>query len=95
MVAAMGVISVLLKLDQKQMVPALQEVCQTLDAAGGELVLDFSAVRRIDSNAVRAIEQLACTADGKAVKVVLRGVNVDVYKALKLVKLASRFSFAA
>jgi anti-anti-sigma factor len=95
MVAAMGVISVVLKLDEKQIVPALQEVCQTLDGAGGELVLDFSAVRRIDSTAVRVIEELARKADGKAVKVVLRSVNVDVYKVLKLVKLASRFSFAA
>ena len=34
-------------------------------------------------------------ADEKGVKVVLRGVNVDVYKVLKLVKLASRFSFLA
>jgi hypothetical protein len=29
------------------------------------------------------------------VKVVLRGVNVGVYKVLKLVKLASRFSFVS
>ena len=29
----------------------------------------------------------------KAVKVGLRGVNVEIYKVLKLVKLASRFSF--
>ena len=32
-------------------------------------------------------------ADAKTVKVVLRGVNVDVYKVLKLVKLTPRFSF--
>jgi hypothetical protein len=29
------------------------------------------------------------------VKIVLRGVNVDIYKVLKLVKLTSRFAFAA
>ena len=38
---------------------------------------------------------LAGIADDKAVKVVLRGVNVDIYKVLKLMKLASRFSFLA
>lgn len=85
----------LLKLDEKQIVPALQEVGQKLQSAGGELVLDFSAVRRIDANAVRAIEELARKADEKAVKIVLRGVNVDVYKVLKLVKLTARFSCAA
>jgi anti-anti-sigma regulatory factor len=59
------------------------------------VVLDFSSVRRIDPNALRAMEKLAGLADGKAVKVVLRGVNVDIYKVLKLVKLTSRFSFLA
>jgi hypothetical protein len=31
----------------------------------------------------------------KGVKVVLRGVKVDVYKVLKLVRLAPRMSFAS
>ena len=39
------------------------------------------------------METLADSADEKAVKVVLRGVNIDIYKVLKLAKLASRFSF--
>jgi hypothetical protein len=38
---------------------------------------------------------LAGAADEKAVKVALRGVHVDVYKVLKLVKLTPRFSFPA
>ena len=51
----------------------------------GEVTLDFSSVRRIDPGALRAMEELARMADEKDVKVVLRGVNVDVYKVLKLV----------
>ena len=39
------------------------------------------------------MEEFAGIADEKGVKVALRGVNVHVYKVLKLVKLASRFSF--
>ncbi|HXZ32505.1 MAG TPA: STAS domain-containing protein [Terriglobales bacterium] len=85
----------LITLDEKQLVPDLQEMCQKLDTSGTELVVDFSAVRRIDSNAVRVIEELAQKAENKAAKVVLRGVDVDIYKVLKLVKLASRFSFVA
>jgi anti-anti-sigma regulatory factor len=91
----MGEIAMLLKLEEDQLVPGLQEISKKLDASGAELVVDFSAVCRIDSNAVLAIEELAREADNKAIKIVFRGVNVDVYKVLKLVKLASRFSFAA
>jgi anti-anti-sigma regulatory factor len=71
----------------------LQEALGKLDSAGGELVLDFSSVRRIDPSALRAMEKLAAMADEKAVKVALCGVNVDVYRVLKLVKLTRRFSF--
>ena len=83
-----------LKVDEKQIPQSLKELEQNLDGAG-EAVLDFSAVRRIDANAVRAFEDLARKADEKRVKIVLRGVNVDVYKLLKLVKLSPRFVFAA
>jgi anti-anti-sigma regulatory factor len=75
-------------------VPALQDAVEKLDGVAGEVVLDFMSVNRIDSSALRAMEGLAAIADQKAVKIVLRDVNVDVYKVLKLVKLARRFSFA-
>jgi len=84
--------SVWLKVDGERVAPALQEVPQKF-ADGGEVVLDFSAVERIDPAGIREMEKLAGIADAKAVKVVLAGVNVDIYKVLKLVKLASRFSF--
>jgi anti-anti-sigma regulatory factor len=84
-----------LNLEETCLVPALQEAVQKLDGAEGEVILDFGAVRRIDSSALRAIEGFAGIADQKAIKVVLRGVNVDVYKVLKLVKLAPRFVFAS
>ncbi len=85
----------LLKIDGDRAAEALQEAIASLDGAGGELVLDFSSVRRVDAGVLRAMEKLAGAAGDKAVKVVLRGVNIDVYKALKLIKLASRFSFPA
>ena len=95
MAVSMATIAVWLKIDEEQVVPALQEARQKLDGADGELLLDFSSVRRVDPGAIRAMEELADLADGKAVKVSLHGVNVNVYKVLKLVKLASRFSFVA
>ena len=89
----MPMIAEWLKIDGERVVPALQEAREKLDSAEGEVVLDFSSVRRIDPGAIREMEALARIADRKAVKVMLRGVNVDIYKVLKLVKLAPRFSF--
>jgi len=95
MVARMAMVAVWLKIDEERMIQALQEAGEKLDSVEGEVALDFSSVRRIDPSALRAMEELAGIANDKGVKVVLRGVSVDVYKVLKLVKLASRFSFAS
>lgn len=84
-----------LEIDGDRMVETLQAARETLDSVKGDVVLDFSSVRRIDPSVIRAMEKFASIADEKAVKVVLRGVNVDIYKVLKLVKLTSRFSFLA
>ena len=89
----MAMMAVWLKIDEERVVQALQEAGEKLDGVEGEVVLDSSSVRRIDATALRAMEEFVDIADDKGVKVVLRGVNVSVYKVLKLVKLASRFSF--
>lgn len=89
----MAMIDVFLNIDEGRVVLDLQEAGGNLDCTQGEAVLDFSSVRRIDSTSLQAIEEFARIADEKAVKIVLRGVSVDVYKVLKLVKLAHRFSF--
>jgi anti-anti-sigma regulatory factor len=85
--------SVWLKIEGDSVARALQEALEKLDGAGGEVVLDFSAVHRIDPCALRAMESLAGTAKDKSAQIVLHGVSVDIYKVLKLAKLASRFSF--
>jgi anti-anti-sigma regulatory factor len=71
----------------------IQEAVEKVKSAEGDVVLDFSSVRRIDSSVVTALEELAGMAEGRSVKVVLRAVNVDVYKVLKLLKLSQRFAF--
>jgi anti-anti-sigma regulatory factor len=82
-----------LEIEGERVIQTLQKDPETLDGAQGDVVLDFSSVRRINPSGLRVMEKLAGIADDKAVKVVLRGVNVDIYKVLKLVKLTSRFSF--
>jgi anti-anti-sigma regulatory factor len=93
MAVRMPMIPVFLNIAEERVVLDLQEAGENLDCTQGEAVLDFSSVRRIDSSALQAIEDFARIADEKAVKIVLRGVSVDIYKVFKLVKLAHRFSF--
>jgi anti-anti-sigma regulatory factor len=83
-----------IKVDSEHVVHTLQQdAVEKVNAAEGEVVLDFSGVPRIDSSVVRALEELAGLADDRSVKVVLRAVNMDIYKVLKLLKLTQRFSF--
>jgi len=76
-------------------IPGLAEGIEQIDRVGGELVLDFSPLERIDTEALEALEKLAGAADRKAAKITLRCVAPKVYKVLKLARLSSRFSFVA
>ena len=83
-----------IKINPERILHALQhEAADKVNSARGEVILDFSSVLRIDSDGAGALEQLAGLAEEKSVKVVLRAVNVDIYKVLKLLKLTQRFSF--
>lgn len=95
MVVGMPTIAAWPKLVEGQEAQGLRDAAEKLDSAEGEVVFDFSGVRRIDSNTLRALGEFARSADEKAVTVVLRNVNVDIYKALTLAKLTSRFSFVS
>lgn len=79
------------KNDQETLVQALRDAPDKL-AAGGEVVLDFSSVQRIDAPVIAELEKLASAAESKNAKVVLSGVCINVYKVLKLLKLAPRFT---
>jgi len=85
--------AVWLKVDEERVVQGLHEAGEKLESAEGEVVLDLSSVLRIDAKGLIALEELAGLADDRGVKVALRDVNVSVYKVLKLMRLASRFSF--
>lgn len=83
-----------IKIDPEHVAHALrQEAVEQLGGAANEIVLDFGAVARIDANAIRALEELSGLAGEQNVRVVLRAVNMDIYKVLKLVNLAPRFGF--
>ncbi len=85
--------SVLHSIDEQRVVLSLREAVEKLDGGTGEVVVDLSDLRRIDTPGLKSLDELARAAEAKVIKVVLRGANVDVYKALKLGKLTQRFSF--
>lgn len=87
--------TVFLTIDDQHLISSLEKADKNLDSDGGDVSLCFSSVRRVDAAALRALEKLASHADRKKLKVVLRGVNVDFYKALKLAKLAGRFTLVS
>ena len=88
----MTTIAMLHKVNGESLAQELIEVREKLNSADGEVILDFTAVRRVDPSGLSALEAFAGAADEKAVKVALQGVNVDVYKVLKLARLSTRFS---
>ena len=94
MVVCMALTVVWLKFDEERIAQALQEAMGKLNSIENKVILDFSSVRRIDSGELRVMEDFVGIADSRGVKIVLRGVSVDIYKVLKLVKLAPRFVFS-
>ena len=85
--------AVWVKLDGKGLVQAFEDACAKLARDDAEVLVDLSSVHRIDSGSLRALEDVADAGDGKGTRVVLRGVNIDIYKVLKLMKLSPRFAF--
>jgi ABC-type transporter Mla MlaB component len=81
------------RIDGERLATVLKEQREKLGEQSGDVMLDFSGVARIDPAGLLAVEELADEAHKKSVKVVLRGVNVGIYKVLKLAGLTSRFSF--
>ena len=84
-----------LTIDGEQVLDGLRHAREKMETCSGELVLDFSAIQRLQPGAIRELEALVAIADRKKAKLCLRGVNVAIYKVLKLVRLAPRLSFLA
>lgn len=88
----MTMTTVFLEIQSESITECLIDARDRLTGAG-ETILDFSSIARIDSQALRALEELLDLADGKTARIALQGVNVEIYKVLKLVRLAPRLSF--
>lgn len=82
------------KIDGEHIAETLKQAREKLTSEHGELLLDFSDVLRMDTTGLHAMENMAAAAEERSVTFTLRGVNVGVYKVLKLARLTSRFTFA-
>lgn len=83
----------IINLEERCLVVGLDAARESLEPNGAETVLDFSLVRRLDSRSLAALREFTVRAGEKQGKVTLRGLNVEVYKALKLARLTETFSF--
>ena len=83
------------KVELQNLAAVLEEAARNLERNPGDVELDFSSMHRIDTLALRALERLALMGEQKTARIVLRGVNVEIYKTLKLAKLTQQFSFVA
>jgi anti-anti-sigma regulatory factor len=88
----MATLSSILRIEGDRTAECLAEVVGRLDSCRGEIVLDISEMRRIDSKVLKILEELASSAEARGLTIRLHGTNIDVYKVLKLTKLASRFN---
>jgi|HubBroStandDraft_6_1064221.scaffolds.fasta_scaffold139329_1 ABC-type transporter Mla MlaB component len=90
----MSTIAMFVKIDGKRVAEGLQEAQSKLNSSS-EAVLDFTSVLRVQPKDLAALEELVQVAEDRGIKIELNGVNVGIYKVLKLAQLASRFAFRA
>lgn len=89
----MSVFAVILKVKPESVDDSLRDACAHVQSTEGDTVLDFSCVQRLDPKNLETMEELAAIADHKKLNVGLQGVNVGIYKVMKLARLAGRFCF--
>jgi anti-anti-sigma regulatory factor len=91
----MATVAILVSLEDGALAAELEKAIATLENGEREVVLDFSSVHRLSAGEVHAIDGFTRTAEDKGVKVRVRGLGVDLYRALKLARLSSRLSLVA
>ena len=86
---------VVLDIDENEgLTGALNRAATQLESGEGKLALDFFAVNQIDSRGLKSLANLIQAAGDKGVRISACGVNLAVYKVLKLMKLSQHLSFA-
>lgn len=79
--------------EEQRLMISLEKAAQNLERHEGEIVIDFSSVRRIGTNGLMYMEALSTSPRERNATIVLQNVGVDVYRILRLLKLNQGFSF--
>lgn len=82
-----------LVIQSEQVAEQLTVVREKLGSAGPEVLLDFFFVQTLEPSGIRALEELDAAAEVLKTRIVLRGINVELYKVLKLAQLTDKFLF--
>lgn len=80
-------------ISEEHIAQQLIDIREKLPAEGPEVLLDFFLAQSFDPASIRALEDLAGAAEGVSAKIVLRGINIEMYKVLKLAGLSDKFLF--
>ena len=80
-------------IDGEHVAQQVIDIRAKLATEGPEVLLDFFLAQSLDPAGIRALEELAGAADIEHAKIVLRGVNIEMYKVLKLAGLSDKFTF--
>jgi|HubBroStandDraft_6_1064221.scaffolds.fasta_scaffold10146_1 anti-anti-sigma regulatory factor len=80
-------------IDEEHLAAQVNDIREKLPNEGPEVLLDFFLAQTLDPEGIRALEELAAAAEAASTRIVLRGVNVEMYKVLKLAGLSDGFSF--
>jgi len=80
-------------IDGEHVAQQLNDIREKLATEGPEVLLDFFLAQALDPTDLRALEELAASAEGESTKIVIRGINIEMYKVLKLAGLSEKFEF--
>lgn len=80
-------------MNEERIAQQLNDIREKLATEGPEVLLDFFLAQSLDPASINALGELATAAEATSARIVMRGVNVEMYKVLKLAGLCDKFSF--
>lgn len=79
--------------DSNQISTLVREAGNNLASGSGDVILDLTSVHRLDSTSLGRLLEFAKSAEEHHRRTLLRSVDPQVYKALKLLKATHSFVF--
>jgi anti-anti-sigma regulatory factor len=81
------------EVDPTRFVECIEDAILQVVRGETQVILDISALQRLDAAGLKGIEKLVEIAEAKGVRPIVRGARVEAYKVLKLLGLANRLTY--